>query len=228
LPENLEYLNNQFEQMENAFIDARAALAMRHPTWGAQDARLTMFNKCVNVTRSVHLGVVFMIHHLRKPGWWAENAKYGATKATVQQACDEFNMFLRISFIQGLFFAVESSFRLFVRALDPTACSAGCDDFKNIYEWLLSRLNLQRHRPLLDLVRNVRNVMHNNGLFFPKSGVNATATYKGQTYAFQIGKPNDFVTWRFILDLLPDIQVLLTDIVEASETVAVATIPEPT
>lgn len=228
MPEDLEHLNDQFERAENALIDARVALATRHPSWGEMDARLALFNKCVNVMRSVHLGVVFMIHHLAKPGWWIEKAKYGATKEAIQKACDEFNMFLRISFIQGLFFAIESSFRLIVRALDPKACASGCDDFKNIYEWLLARLNLQQHRSLLDLVRNVRNVMHNNGLFFPKSGLDATVAYRGHTYSFVVGKSNDFVTWMFVLDALPDIQLLLTDIVEAAEVVAVAIIPEPT
>jgi hypothetical protein len=227
VPENLEYLNDQFEGGENAFIDAGLALAANHPSWGARDARVTLFNKCVNVMRSVHLGVVFMIHHLTKPGWWAEKGKYGATKEAIQQSLDEFNMFLRISFIQGLFSAIESSLRLFVRALDPKACSAGCADFKNIYEWILKRLSLQRHGPLLDLLRNVRNSMHNNGLFFRKSG-DDTVVYKGQTYAFRVGKPNDFVTWKFVLDILPDIRLLLNDIVESPEVVAIGTIPERT
>ena len=61
--EDLDYLNDRLERAENSLMNARVALATRHPSWGEMDARLALFNKCVNVVRSVQLGVGFMIHH---------------------------------------------------------------------------------------------------------------------------------------------------------------------
>jgi hypothetical protein len=225
--EDLDYLNDTLETVRNGMIDAREGLRSRHAGWKDDDARLTIFNKCSNVAGSTHLGVAFMAHHLCKSDWWAQKAKYSATPQAIQNSCDEFNMFLRISFIQNLFFALESSFRVFVRALDPVACSQGCSEFKSIYEWLFKRLNIQRHGPLLDLIRNVRNVMHNNGLFFPISAKNANVTYRGQRYLFEVGKPNSFVTWKFILQLVPDLNSVTVDVVESPEMVQVPRIPEP-
>jgi hypothetical protein len=227
MAEDLDYLNDKLTAIRNEMIDAREGLRTRHVTWHEDDARLTVFNKSSNVAGSTNLGVVFMAHHLCKPAWWVEKTKYGATPEAIQNSCDEFNMFLRISFIQGLFFAVESSFRVFVRALDSIACAQGCSEFKNIYEWLLKRTNLQQHLPLLDLIRNVRNVMHNNGLFFPTSAKNATITHRGRTYAFEVGRPNNFVTWPFILELVPDLTSLVVGIVESAELVTIPRIPEP-
>ncbi|MCC6580007.1 MAG: hypothetical protein IT440_06150 [Phycisphaeraceae bacterium] len=225
--EDLDYLNATLETVRNGMIDARERLRSRHTDWQDDDARLTIFNKCSNVVGSAHLGVAFMAHHLCRREWWTEKVKYGDSPHAIQNSCDEFNMFLRISFIQNLFFALESSFRVFVRALDPVACSHGCSEFKSIYEWLLKKLNMQQHAPLLDLIRNVRNVMHNNGLFFPTSAKNASVTYRGQTYPFEVGKPNNFVTWRFILELVPDFTSLAVDIVNSSEFIQITRIPEP-
>jgi hypothetical protein len=136
-------------------------------------------------------------------------------------------MFLRISFIQGVFFAVESSLRVFVRSLEPTACAAGCAEFKSIYEWLMKRLGLQHHRDLLDLIRNIRNVMHNNGLFFPLSAKDAAITYRGTTYDFVMGKPNSFVTWPLVTTLASDLVCAVRDIVEADELRSIDRIAEP-
>lgn len=227
MPENLNRLNEDLERLQHWMIDTRQRLASAHVPWREDDARLTIFNKYSNVASSSILGVAFMTHHLRSPMWWKEKGRIPATRETMQYACDEFNMFLRVSFIQGIFFAVESSLRVFVRALDPKACSGGCADFKSIYEWLLKRLKLQIHRDLLDLVRNIRNVMHNNGLFFPISGKDISITYAGIDYSFRVGRPNDFVTWALATGLALDLGNAVYDIIEADELRNIRRIAEP-
>lgn len=227
MPEDLNRLNEDLKGLQHWMVDAREALAGDPVRWRDDDARLTMFNKCSNVASSTMLGVALMAHHLCVPAWWKEKGGIPASRETMQYACDEFNMFLRISFIQGIFFAVESSLRVFVRALDSNACGGGCAEFKSIYEWLLKRLQLQKHRDLLDLVRNIRNVMHNNGLFFPISGRDTAVTYAGVAYRFRVGRHNDFVTWALVTGLALDLGKAVRDIVEAEELRKVRRIAEP-
>ena len=82
-----------------------------------------------------------------------------------------FGKFIKFGLVHGIFSCVESFLRVFLRALDPTACSGGLDNFKNIYISLFQS-KLAKCPPdgvkLLDLFRLVRNTIHNNGVYFHK------------------------------------------------------------
>lgn len=173
------------------------------------DARITLLNKCSSVLSAVMLGYALIDKHLSKENWWSAHSTLPIDKNQMEQTGNAFEMLLRIALIHNILYAVESSFRIYVRAIDPDACVQGTAEFKNVYEWLLKKTGLQTYSALLDLWRNIRNTMHNNGLFIPTSRKDATVTYKGQTYEFHHGKPNEFVNTAFIVRLLPDIRDLL-------------------
>jgi len=128
----------------------------------------------------------------------------------------EFENFTKIGLTQFAFSTVESGLRVLLKAIDPQACHQGTAEFKNIYECLLrSKLTSlpADSIELLDLFRLVRNTVHNNGVFFHKSGQNATAIYKGKTYQFQQGMAINFTGFDFVISLTSDIVNLLVDVI---------------
>lgn len=136
-------------------------------------------------------------------------------------------MFVKMGFLQFVFSSIESSFRLFVKAIDSNACAGGTAEFKNIYAFLLTRFGLQKWEPLLDLLRGVRNTIHNNGVYFHRSGKNETVTYKGVNYSFVVGRAVDIIDWAFLISMMKDIDSMLQEVVNYSELIAVPAIIDP-
>lgn len=209
----IETIGQNIEFYSHQTFDKKAALQEKY-SWSETDARITVLGKLNNILNSVSLGYFFMHTYLKNESWWEQYQKLDITIETIQTSTNEFEMFFRIGLIQNLTYCIESSFRIYVRALDPNACNKGQSEFKNIYEWLLKKLNLQTGNiDLLDLLRNIRNTMHNNGLFFPANGKNQTVIYKSNSFNFEVGKPNDFVNTELIVGLIPDLLDLVEKVV---------------
>jgi hypothetical protein len=86
---------------------------------------------------------------------------------------------------------------------------------------------LQNHENLLDLLRLIRNTIHNNGVYFHRSGNNESVDYKGNIYNFNIGKPVDFVTWDFLFEVTDEVVDLIVDIVKSNELSTINQIIDP-
>lgn len=213
---DVEAIGRKIEENQHALVDARVLLSDRFG-WNENDARLTVLNKCSSVLITISLGYVFIHKCLTKENWWKANSTLPIDREQMTQAGNEFEMFLRIGLIHNILYAVESSFRIYVRKIDPQACSNGIAEFKSIYEWLLKRANLKKYFPLLDLWRNIRNTLHNNGLFLPTSGKDADVIFEGNIYKFRVGKPNDFVNTEFIVNLLPNMRDMLLELLQSNE-----------
>lgn len=136
--------------------------------------------------------------------------------ADKQMYANEFANFTKVGFMHALFSSLESSLRLFLRALDPAACNGGMAEFKSIYDCLFrSKLAAapMDGTQLLDPLRLVRNTIHNNGVYFNRRGGNVTSNWQGGTYEFKQGAPVDFVTWEFLIQVSDSLMTLLREIV---------------
>ncbi len=205
------------QKIRDSFSDNKDEIISEFPNWNnIKDARITVFSKLINVCNSTQLSFTFMHFHLTKLDWWKQIAKSEIPKNDAQIYANEFDMFTKIGFVQFSFSSIESAFRLYVKSIDSSACNNGTAEFKSIYSWLLKQTNLQSHENVLDLLRLVRNTIHNNGVYFHKSGQSETVTYRGKDYNFTIGKPVDFMTWDFIFKLISDIENLVIEVVKST------------
>ncbi len=181
-----------------------------------KDARITAFSKMVNVFNSVQLALTFVSKHLLDLNWWKVISRGEIPLSDARIYAKEFMGFSKLGFVQFLFSTTESSFRLFLRALDSTACDGGMGPFKSVYDCLL-RSSLSLYPPesieLLDLLRLVRNTVHNNGVYFHRNWRDAAVTWRGTSYEFKQSTPVDFVTWQFLLEVSDDIRSLMHTIV---------------
>lgn len=210
------------EKLIKALKEERERILQRHPTWKVTDARVTVFAKYANTLSSAHLGLIFQNEHLLHREWWMSShfaTMQPLTDEDIANRVVEFDRFLRVGCVQMQVSAIESSFRLYVRAIDATACRNGHGEFEPLYRWLFKRLGFQQYEPLMQLLLRVRNTIHNDGVYFHRLGHNKTLVYKGTTYHFEVGKEINFFTWPFLLYLAEELIQMVSEVVE-SEAVA--------
>lgn len=226
----LEAMKNieSIQLIRNNIDSQKAKIISQFPNWDPiKDARITIFSKCINVCNSTQLAFTFMQFHLTDIEWWQKISKNPISHADIQIYINEYDMFTKIGFLQFSFSSIESALRIFVKSLDPTACNNGTSEFKNIYSYLLKRLNLQSQENMLDLLRLIRNTIHNNGVYFHKNGNNESISYKGKSYDFNIGNRISFVTWDFIFEIMKDIEDLIVEIINSNELRVISMINDP-
>ncbi len=214
------------EQIRDASADDKDKL---QKCWPESDARTSALAKHVNVLNRIQLGLFFLHKDLLSPDWWRRIGKGGLPLSDMLVYAKEYETFIRMGFVLNLSSSVESSFRLFVRALDPSACRGGLAEFNSVYSWLLKRLGLdtQDSKSLLDLLRHVRNTQHNNGVYFDRQGKDRTVEWREQIYAFQHEKAIDFVHWPLLLNVASEIQKLLVALATHKELKEIPVIPDP-
>lgn len=218
-------------EVRRSAVSKRASLESIHSTWAPNDTRLTTFSKIINVSNSVQLSLAFAGQHLLDSSWWRTNTTSGIpNRKDLQALVTGYIDIAKIGYMQLVFSAIESGFRIFLKALDSSACNAGTGEFKSIYDCLLkSKLKtpIKNSIELMDLLRLVRNTIHNNGVYFHKSGQNQSITYKGKTYNFVQGNAVDFVTWDFLINIVADSVEMIENVVSSPEIAAVTSIADP-
>jgi len=220
-------LIEQLQLVRDRAVDGKNAVVALYPSLNSErDARVTAFSKFINVSNSLQLALTFISKHLLYNEWWNWISRKQIPSSDKQIYANEFANFAKVGYVQGIFLAVESSLRLFLRALDSSACNGGMAEFKSIYECLFNSqlaANPAGGTALLDLMRLVRNTIHNNGVYFSPHGVDATLTWNGNTYEFRQGKPVDFLTWGILFELSDALHLLLRQIAEDVNLQAVKT-----
>jgi len=208
-----EKIGESIEKIAHLSFDLKEGLKKKYG-WNESDARITVFNKIINVINTANLGYVFISKYLQKKDWWKENELFSINEGTIIKTVEEFEMSIRIALIQNVMYATESSFRIFSRAVQPGACKNGAAEFKSIYSSLLKKTSLQEKEILLDLFRNIRNTMHNNGLFFPPNNKNQEIIFQGKEFHFIVGEHCHFVETELVVKLTANIIVLLQEFIE--------------
>jgi hypothetical protein len=230
-PEEVHRLIEQLQLVRDRAVDDKAAvMALYQFTAPEHDARVTAFSKFINVLNSAQLAFVFISKHLLHKQWWDAIARTPIPDDDKQVYVNEFANFVKVGFVHAMFSSIESSLRLFLRALDPIACNGGMAEFKSIYDCLFSSklaIAPADGTQLLDLLRLVRNTIHNNGVYFNPRGGNVTLSWQGQTFEFRQGTPVDFVTWEFLNRVSDSLRVLLRQVVEDTNLRNITVVDDP-
>jgi hypothetical protein len=140
----------------------------------------------------------------------------GVDDASITEQIGDFEMSIKIGFIQTFFASIESSFRIICREVSPGRINNTAGEFKSVYDHLFSnKFNLPNHICLLDLLRLSRNTIHNNGIFYSKNQMDTVVEFKGIKYKFEVGKIPSFLTWELLLSLIADIKDMHVDVVNS-------------
>lgn len=217
-PNEIHSLIEQLQPVRDRAAEDKIAIAGLYQFASPDhDARITAFAKIINVLNSVQLAFTFASKHLLHNAWWDAIARSPIPDSDKNLYANEFANFIKVGFVHALFSSIESALRLFLRALDPAACNGGMAEFKSIYDCLFNSKLASAPRDggqLLDLLRLVRNTIHNNGVYFSPHGGNSALTWQGDTFEFKQGIAVDFVTWEFLIRVSDSLRALLREIVE--------------
>jgi hypothetical protein len=223
------------EIKEHAFND-KQQLTAANPKWNPHmDARLLSLGKFINICERTQFGL-HILGKMLDDDWYQTNMEN-----ETQQDPDykliltvEFEKSLKYGFGMSLFTLIESSFRIFLRAVDPTACKGATTSFDSIHKSLLGNKQLnfpsadkETSEALLDFVRFVRNLIHNDGVYFDEDNKDKTITYRGVQYQFYHGKPIDFVYWDLLLTLADDIRRLLVQVISHPRIATQSQVTDP-
>jgi len=183
-----------------------------------KDARITTFSKMINLFTALQLSLNFVLKGLSKLDVWEIIIDEEPFPNSDQKLyyVGSFMQFIKIGFDQLLFSITDSSLRIFLRALDPNACDGGTNRFESIYKCLFkSKLSIcpSEGIELLDLYRNSRNTIHNNGVYFNPKKQDIVVIWCGKPYEFKHATPINFVTWQHIVNISDAIQSLLYTVI---------------
>jgi hypothetical protein len=207
---------NAWHTVRHAAVEDQARLLSAHPGWNPdQDARSTALGKLINVMTCTQLALAFETCCLIRHDWWEANIVGMPSIDARGYWVSEFPEFIKVSFLNSLFVSVESTCRVLLRAIDPTACGGGTAAFQSIHRCLFGQLSTTPAdgADLLELLRLVRNTCHHNGVFLPTPPRDVQIIYKGTTYDFRCGQAVEGMTWEFMVDRADDLHHLMVAIV---------------
>lgn len=220
-----EELAKKIEVLRNQAAEARNRLVAIYGDDDPMDPRILVARHIRAVVGSAYLSAIFIDECLELPDWWRSHFRedHGgpiSDEAASDQATYYWN-FVTNGFVLFPFSLFEAGVRRAVRAIDAKACSGGTADFKDIYGWLLKRLGSDGWTykndatAFLDIYRSVRNTIHNNGYFYPRTGGDISFTWNGTQYDFIHGAVPSFTGWDFNL-------LIVRELVELNEAIMTA------
>lgn len=198
-----------------------------HPKWIETDPRVAIFGLPSNALISALITFKLMHSNLTSQNWWLRNVP-NIPKDNIQHQMDQFVIHNKIMSFILYFSFFEAEFRRIFLLVHPGECSNGTDSFANIYGKLLKTLDLQSHSECIDLARETRNLIHNNGRYLNKNQTDKSLVYRGQRFAFVNGRKVDFAFQDLLFDITDDLLALSRSVVSAEpvETADFQMLPE--
>ena len=206
----------------------RDRIRKEFPTWPENDVRRWAVSRFATMLFLPVLGLYIMRAHLSEPAWW-EHYATGCGDLLLQPGRDEFDRTVKGKLIIDLVGNLEHSFRVILRRLDPASkasdFSALCNSLLRANDPYLKAIPVDWQAPV-DLLRRVRNTVHNAWMYFPKNGKNASVVYKGKTFELIVGKPIDFISWDLLCDIADDVLKIILAVVGDENVKSISDIPD--
>lgn len=206
IADRLSEFRNEYEKQYDRLAD----------TYGwtpGVDVRLTGLSKIANSLDFARVGLYLgrNKHYKRIPEQKIlpnENVEHSEKNAVKKNILNEFHLGLKRSFFLSLHMSIESTIRVIARALGLEK-----ESFFNTYNNLLNDLNPAKKDEfinLLEIIRHIRNTIHNNGIYNKRT---KSITYGTIIYTFTQNNPVE-LRWKDIDDFLIGVLELLVVIVE--------------
>ena len=156
--------------------------------------------------------------------WWRSNSGIVSISPEASQGgivphVDTFLTLVRSGFTHLAFSQLETTLRKFLRTVAPGEVSNATGEFKNVYDCLL-KTHLKRDSGwdnqihVIDFFRVIRNLIHNNGCYMNRRGVDFSTRYRNVSYNFVNGSHVNNIPFGVIVDLLEDVVQVIWEIIE--------------
>ncbi len=208
--------------LQNLAIQKRQEISKKYSSWNTEkDARLSIFFRLQTAIKNNQFGITFVQAFL-------DPAKLKNLPIVhIESMFLEYDKFMRFSFFQFIFSQIESSIRIFMRAIDIDAYYKKKYPFGNIYSFIDNYLGLKKYNDLFYFLRLIRNSIHNNGMYFPDNQKEPIINYREKSHTFKIGKPISCGDWITLFNVTEDIVSALKEIIESKEISILNFIDDP-
>lgn len=204
---------DKIESVKDVARDIIAWINTYHMDWFSNnDARSSIVTGTKKVLTSTQLSYLHIRHALIYKRYWDTYIKESKV-VEITDHINTYNVMILQGWLNTLSTVIEESFRAILSNIEGKEHMVS-EDFKNIYDALLSKLDRKESVVLYDLFRLVRNGIHTNYIFMPRKGNDIKLLYKGKEYLFVTGKRIDFLDFNFINELTRDLLVDMGEIIK--------------
>lgn len=223
----IEEILKRIIDIREIYINEAIRIKKNQPDWfNLKDTRSTILGNCSSDIGNAAFCLINAAGYMIKPEWWFNHFKISPPLETCRNYAQRHCEFTKLGFVVVFFSNLESSIRQIIRAIHPGKHSNSTTSFYTIYTDLLNELDIRDYIITLDMFREIRNVCHNNGVYFNIKG-NKELHYKGKKYVFKNEEKLDFVTWELIFDLLEDVFNMIKKIIYHPEVFKINFIEDP-
>jgi len=212
MPDDIDNHIAAWEALVDRYVVHRTRVWRAYPKLDSSDVRLALYGLPGNALVTGLLNIKMTKSCLLNTSWWDQNVKSNREIEKRQHQTDEFVVHSKLSVFVLAFSFYESVIRETLRAARPGACNNGFAAFSTVYTSLLMHLSLQRHVAPLDFARTLRNLIHNNGTYFGKNGVNETLCFDGKHYLFEHQRKVNFAYSELLFSIYEALLSLSDDI----------------
>ena len=208
LKSNLNIIDERFPEWKLKY-DGNPSEYLNH------DARREFFTTIRIVLQNQQLAYVYIRDHLTDEEWW--QLKIGAVSLqTKNQAIREHALMVKFFNVHAIAMATESTLRAIVRSSEDNFNVTGMTGIEKIYDDILEKTGLQKLRPLFDIMRLVKNTIHNNGIVYIYGERDVEIEYKEKTFLFENGNALDWLQEEFLVWLPEQINEAMFEIITSS------------
>lgn len=209
------------ETLDRQFPAWKTAYETHPEDYLSHDARREYFVSLRVILQNAQLGFMYIRDHLTNENWW-RNQVGGFSEAAVLQALREHALMIKFFSFHATAASTEETCRAIVRADPPLFSVDAAGTFHTIVQQLLKLSSCVQFTDLFEVMRLTRNTIHTNGIYRPQNGKNRTVAYGARTFAFEVGKPLDWMGDDFPEWIAEEMSVAMQCIVTSH---AVAPIP---
>lgn len=227
-----DYWITPIEKVKNAFKTSLQKLDQDYPDWKSKydsapaeylkhDARREFFTTIRIVLQNNQLGYIFIRDQLSNQNWWIHQV--GQVKPmAITQAIREQALMLKFFNVHAIAMATESTFRAIVRAEPNIFGVTPMTGIEKLTNDLLTATSLEKYKNFFNILRLVKNTIHNNGVFYIYGGKNVHLSYNGRSFDFEIGKELSWLTEDFLVWMPAQLNDAMFELVTSSK---IASIP---
>lgn len=226
---SIEQVDAYIEKIRIDYTISKDSLEKKY-SWKNNDSRIVIFTKGVRVMNGLQIGISHLRKDLKQDEWWKSRFPNDTiTPENKKLICDDFDNFLRGALINDVYGIFESTIRILAHKFSSEMFPDPTIRFSKIYPKLLKELELEKFIPLLQIWSNIRNSIHNDGMFIPpKSKSNdEDIVYDGDTYMFRVNKPVICAGWKDLCELSYELAKATHQIITSSKISNMSFIEEP-
>ncbi len=218
----------RIEEIRKAAENELQVLKRDFAHWQGDDARRGMIMRLATILFVPVVSLYTMRVHMHDPVWWEQYAP-GAGKDLADAGRTAFDKGVKSKLILDLVGNLEHSFRLILSQLDPANKAS---NFGSIYRHLFRTSNPlldsapSGWEPTFELLRLMRNTVHNSWAHSPDNGKNTHVIFNGKRYEFVVGKPLHFVSWDLLGEIADSVLRIVIGVVRDRNVVSLPAIKD--